>query len=84
MLRAPRREIGGFRLAEITVECMRNPIVFLLGVFIALAGLLFALQGFGLVSGSPMSGTTTWSILGPVIALAGIAVALAGWRGRRS
>lgn len=55
-----------------------------LGVFVALFGLLFTLQGFGAVSGSPMSNTTTWSILGPIIALIGIAVAFAGWRGRKS
>jgi hypothetical protein len=59
-------------------------IVILLGVLVTLAGLLFALQGFGVVSGSPMSNTTTWSILGPIIALIGIATAFAGWRGRKS
>jgi len=32
-----------------------------------LFGLLFALQGFGMVGGSPMSNTTTWSVLGPII-----------------
>jgi hypothetical protein len=56
----------------------------LLGVLVALAGLLFTLQGVGAVSGSPMSNTTTWSILGPIIALIGIAIAFAGWRARRS
>jgi hypothetical protein len=55
-----------------------------LGVFVALCGLLFALQGFGLVGGSPMSNTTTWSILGPIIALIGICLALGALRGRRS
>jgi hypothetical protein len=54
-----------------TVEGMRIAIVGV-GVFVALCGLLFALQGFGLVGGSPMSNTTTWSILGPVIALIGL------------
>jgi hypothetical protein len=63
---------------------MRSAIVFALGVLVALAGLLFALQGIGAVSGSPMSNTTTWSILGPIIALIGIAIAVAGWRGRKS
>jgi hypothetical protein len=63
---------------------MRRALVLLLGVLVALAGLLFALQGFGVVSGSPMTNTTTWSILGPIIALIGIAIALAGWRGRKS
>jgi hypothetical protein len=50
---------------------------------IALAGLLFTLQGFGAVSGSPMSNTTTWSVLGPVIAIVGTVIAFAGWRGRK-
>ena len=54
------------------------------GVIVALFGLLFALQGFGVVGGSPMSNTTTWSILGPIIALIGIALAYAGLRGRKS
>jgi hypothetical protein len=55
-------------------------VVGIIGTLVALAGLLFTLQGFGVVSGSPMSNTTTWSVLGPIIALAGIAVACAGWR----
>ena len=66
-----------------TVGHMRIAIV-VLGVFVALFGLLFTLQGFGAVSGSPMSNTTTWSILGPIIALIGIALAFAGWRGWKS
>ena len=56
----------------------------MVGVIVALAGLLFALQGFGVVSGSTMSNTTTWSILGPIIALIGIAIAFAGWFWRKS
>ncbi|MCH9734381.1 MAG: hypothetical protein K0U78_07490 [Actinomycetia bacterium] len=55
-------------------------VVIVLGVLIALAGVLFTLQGFGAVSGSPMSNTTTWSVLGPIVALTGIAIAVAGWR----
>lgn len=52
----------------------------LLGVIVALFGLLFTLQGFGVVGGSPMSNTTTWSILGPIIALIGLALAVGGLR----
>ncbi|MDY6999858.1 MAG: hypothetical protein SW019_24980 [Actinomycetota bacterium] len=55
-----------------------------LGVLVALSGTLFALQGFGLVGGSPMTGTTTWSIAGPIIAAAGIGLVYAGWRVGRS
>ena len=51
-----------------------------LGVFVALFGLLWALQGFGVVGGSPMSNTTTWSIIGPIVALIGIAVAVGAAR----
>ena len=54
-----------------------------LGDLVALAGLLFALQGFGAVTGSPMTNTTTWSVLGPVIALIGVGIAFVGWRGRK-
>ena len=56
----------------------------IVGIVVAAFGVLFALQGFGVVSGSPMSNTTTWSVLGPIIALVGIAIAFAGWRLRRS
>jgi hypothetical protein len=52
------------------------------GVVVALFGLLFTLQGFGAVQGSPMSNTTTWSILGPIIALIGIAIAIGAARRR--
>jgi hypothetical protein len=54
-----------------------------LGVFVALAGILFTLQGFGvIVSESPMTNTTTWSVLGPLIALVGIALVIGAWRRR--
>jgi drug/metabolite transporter superfamily protein YnfA len=61
---------------------MRMAIV-ILGVIVALFGLLFTLQGFGAVGGSPMSNTTTWSVLGPIIALVGVALAVAGSRRRK-
>ena len=62
---------------------MGRVIVVIVGVVIALFGLLFALRGFGVVGGSPMSNTTTWSILGPIIALIGIAIAVGAARRRK-
>lgn len=59
---------------------MRSVVV-IVGLVVALFGLLFTLQGLGAVSGSPMSNTTTWSVLGPIIAIVGIVIAFAGWRG---
>jgi hypothetical protein len=62
---------------------MRIAIV-VLGVIVTLFGLLWALQGFGVVGGSPMSNTTTWSVIGPIVALVGIGIAVAGSRWRKS
>ena len=61
---------------------MRIAIV-VLGVIVALFGLLWALQGFGVVGGSPMSNTTTWSVIGPIVVLVGIAIAVFGSRRRK-
>ena len=53
------------------------------GLLITLAGVVFALQGVGVIGGSFMSGTTFWAVLGPVIAIIGLALAIAGLlRGR--
>jgi len=61
---------------------MRKPGLVVVGVVIALAGLLFTLQGVGVVTGSTMSNTTFWSVAGPVIMVVGIAVGVVGVRGR--
>jgi hypothetical protein len=53
---------------------------FAFGVLVALFGLIWALQGFGVLGGSWMSGSTTWSIIGPITVLIGIAVAVLSWR----
>lgn len=63
---------------------MRRPGLVLVGIVIALAGLLFTLQGAGVITGSAMSNTTFWTIAGPVIVVAGIALSVFGARGRPS
>jgi hypothetical protein len=55
-----------------------------IGVVVFLFGLLWALQGFGVVGGSPMSNTTTWSIIGPIVALLGLALVIGALRRRKS
>ena len=52
------------------------------GLLITLAGVIFTLQGVGVIGGSFMSGTTTWAIAGPVIALAGLALVILALRRR--
>jgi len=60
---------------------MRRAVVtFAVGLIVALFGLVWALQGFGVLGGSPMSNTTTWSIIGPITVLIGIAIAVFSWR----
>ena len=53
---------------------------FAVGLIVALFGLIWALQGFGVLGGSPMSNTTTWSVIGPITVLIGIAIAVFSWR----
>jgi hypothetical protein len=61
---------------------MRRPGLVVLGVVVALAGLLFTLQGVGVIAGSAMSNTTFWSVAGPIIVIVGLVLAALGWRGR--
>ena len=42
------------------------------GVVLVLLGLLWTLQGFGVIGGSFMSGSTTWLIIGIVLVVAGV------------
>ena len=57
----------------------RAPIVGF-GVLVTVAGVIFALQGFGYIAGSVMTGTTLWSVLGPLIAVGGLCIVAAGFR----
>ena len=50
------------------------------GFLLMLAGVVFTLQGVGVLGGSVMSGVTFWAVAGPVIALAGLAMAALGAR----
>jgi hypothetical protein len=54
------------------------------GSLLTLGGVVFALQGVGVIGGSFMSGTTTWAVAGPLIALAGMALIVLGLRRKRS
>lgn len=66
------------------VARMGRSILVIVGVVIALIGLLFTLQGVGIVKGSAMTGTTLWTVVGPVIIVAGLVVAATGvWRRTR-
>ncbi|MCG7610592.1 hypothetical protein BA059_02990 [Mycolicibacterium sp. (ex Dasyatis americana)] len=55
-------------------------VTFAVGVIVALFGLIWALQGFGVLQGSPMSNTTTWSVIGPITAVIGVVICVVSWR----
>ncbi|MDQ2850088.1 MAG: hypothetical protein M3Y49_05020 [Actinomycetota bacterium] len=61
---------------------MKKPVWVVVGVIVALLGLLFTLQGVGVMKGSSMSNTTFWAVAGPIIIIVGIALAGVGIRGR--
>lgn len=61
---------------------MRRVVLVGVGVLVMLAGVIFTLQGTGVLGGSGMSGATFWAVAGPVIALAGLALAVIGLGGR--
>lgn len=59
---------------------MQKPMLVIGGGVVVLLGVIFSLQGFGVLKGSSMSNTTTWSIAGPIIVVIGL---LGVWRGTR-
>ena len=59
---------------------MRRVVLVMVGFLVTLAGVIFTLQGVGVLGGSAMSGVTFWAVAGPVIALVGLAIAAIGLR----
>jgi hypothetical protein len=49
-----------------------------IGLLVVIAGVIFSLQGFGVLGGSAMSGSSFWAAAGPVIAIAGLLLAAVG------
>jgi hypothetical protein len=54
------------------------------GIVLLVAGSIWALQGFGVIGGSFMSGNSVWAIIGPVVAIIGVLLAVVGLRRARS
>ena len=61
---------------------MDRRVLALVGAIVAFFGVVFTLQGVGVLGGSPMSSTTTWSVLGPIIAVVGLIGVWIGLRRR--
>ena len=54
----------------------------LVGAAAVVAGIIWTLQGLDILGGSPMSGNSTWAIIGPIVAVVGMLVFLFGMRRR--
>ena len=63
---------------------MRSGVLAAVGVIVTIAGLIWALQGFGVIGGSFMSGDSVWAIVGPVVAAAGLVITAIAVRRARS
>src|SRR5215470_3397964 len=63
---------GPHRAARERDGIMRRVVLVGVGFLLTLAGVVFTLQGVGVLGGSVMSGVTFWAVAGPVIALAGL------------
>jgi hypothetical protein len=62
---------------------MRRIVLVVIGALVALAGIVWTLQGLGYISGSFMTGATLWAVIGPVVALIGLGLVVLGFRSRR-
>jgi hypothetical protein len=63
---------------------VRSGVLTAVGVVATIAGVIWALQGFGVIGGSFMSGNSIWAIIGPVVAVAGLVLTGIGVRRARS
>jgi len=60
---------------------LRVPLV-VVGVVLVLLGLLWALQGAGVLGGSVMSGQRMWLVIGIVVAIVGVVLGYFGLSSR--
>ena len=61
---------------------MSKTLLVLLGAVMLVAGVVWTLQGLDVLSGSAMSGVTTWAIIGPIVAGLGLALLIVSLRPR--
>lgn len=54
------------------------------GVILAVVGLVWTLQGVGVLQGSAMSGSSLWAIIGPIVLVIGLALIWIGIARRRA
>ncbi|HEX5189256.1 MAG TPA: hypothetical protein VFW16_06940 [Streptosporangiaceae bacterium] len=63
---------------------MRSGVLTAVGVILTIAGVIWALQGFGVIGGSFMSGDSVWAIIGPIVAVIGLLITVVAVRRSRA
>ncbi|MEV5503013.1 hypothetical protein AB0M50_47190 [Nonomuraea fuscirosea] len=59
---------------------MKARIIVAIGLLLAATGVLWTLQGLGIVGGSAMSGVTTWAVVGPLVVVVALVITYIGFR----
>ncbi len=60
---------------------MSRPVALVIGGILVVIGLIWFLQGIGVLGGSGMSGVVLWAVIGPIVAAVGIALIVRSRRG---
>ncbi len=63
---------------------MRSGVLAAVGVILTIAGVIWALQGFGVIGGSFMSGDSVWAIIGPIVTVTGLLTTVVAVRRARA
>lgn len=58
-------------------------VIIVVGAILVVFGVVFTLQGVGILVGSAMTGDRTWAIIGPVLAVIGLVALVFGVRRSR-
>jgi len=65
------------------MKANRGSIILLIcGIGLVAMGIVWTLQGIGILGGSVMSGSMMWAIIGPIVAIVGIVLLVRWGRGR--
>ncbi|SFR91562.1 hypothetical protein SAMN05428970_3813 [Agromyces sp. CF514] len=60
-----------------------NFVLIVIGGLLTLSGVVWTLQGIGILPGSAMSGEMLWAIVGPIVAVVGVGLISWGIARRR-
>lgn len=64
---------------------MKRIILIVVGILLALAGIVWTMQGLNLMGQSGgMNGQKIWAVIGPIVALVGLGLLIGGVRSKRS